>query len=92
MCQHPDALGRFFWDDATSRVVAVTKFACATELGDLQIRSLVTHDMPISHELVGDLQHGGALVRHFFRGDDVEAHIDLAALLASGVVEPPLRW
>jgi hypothetical protein len=91
VCQHPDALGRFFWDDATNRVVAVTKFVCATELGDLRIRSLVTHDLPISHELVGDLQHGVALVRHFFRGDDVEARIDLASLPASGVVEPPLR-
>jgi hydrogenase/urease accessory protein HupE len=90
-CQHPDALGRFFWDGATSRVVAVTKFVCEAALGDLRIRSLVTHDMPISHELVGDLQHGGALVRHFFRGDDVEAHIDLASLPASGVVEPPLH-
>jgi hydrogenase/urease accessory protein HupE len=90
-CQHPDALGRFFWDDATSRVVAVTKFVCPTELGDLRIRSLVTHDMPIPHELVGDLQHGGALVRHFFSGDDVEAHIDLASLPASGVFEPPLH-
>ena len=88
-CGHPDALGRFFWDDATNRVVAVTKFVCATELGDLQIRSLVTHDMPVPHELVGDLQHGGALVRHFFRGDDVEAHVDLASLPASGVVAPP---
>jgi hydrogenase/urease accessory protein HupE len=90
-CQHPDGLGRFFWDGATSRVVAVTKFVCAADLGELRIRSLVTHDMPISHELVGDLQHGGALVRHFFRGDDVEAHIDLAALPSSGVVEPPLH-
>jgi hydrogenase/urease accessory protein HupE len=87
-CEHPDALGRFFWDDATKRVVAVTKFVCAADLGDLTIRSLVTHDMPISHELVGDLQHGGALVRHFFRGDDVEAHVELASLPASGVVEP----
>jgi hydrogenase/urease accessory protein HupE len=91
VCQHPDALGRFFWDDATNRVVAVTKFVCATELGDVRIRSLVTHDMPIPHELVGDLQHGGALVRHFFRGDDVEAHIEFASLPASGVVEPPLH-
>jgi hydrogenase/urease accessory protein HupE len=90
-CRHPDALGRFFWDDATKRVVAVTKFVCETELGDLRIRSLVTHDMPVSHELVGDLQHGGALVRHFFRGDDVEAHVDLASLPASGVVEPALH-
>jgi hydrogenase/urease accessory protein HupE len=90
-CQHPDALGRFFWDDATNRVVAVTKFVCASELGDLRIRSLVTHDMPIPHELVGDLQHGGALVRTFFRGDDVEAHVDVAALPATGVIEPPVR-
>ena len=32
--------------------------------------------MPYSHELVGDLQHGATLVRHFFLGDDVEARID----------------
>jgi hypothetical protein len=47
--------------------------------------------MPFPHELVGDLQHGGVLVRHFFAGDDVEAHIDLASLPQSGVVEPPRR-
>jgi hydrogenase/urease accessory protein HupE len=88
-CRHPDALGRFFWDDRTNRVLAVTKFECISDLGVLTIRSLVTHDMPISHELVGDLQHGGALVRHFFRGDDTEARIDLASLPASGMVEPP---
>jgi hydrogenase/urease accessory protein HupE len=88
-CRHPDALGRFFWDDRTSRVLAVTKFECTSDLSVLTIRSLITHDMPISHELVGDLQHGGALVRHFFRGDDTEACIDLASLPSSGVVEPP---
>jgi hydrogenase/urease accessory protein HupE len=88
-CRHPDALGRFFWDDRTNRVLAVTKFECPSDLSVLTIRSLVTHDMPISHELVGDLQHGGALVRHFFRGDDTEARIDIASLPASGVVEPP---
>ncbi len=88
-CKHPDDLGRFFWDGHTNRVVAVTKFVCDGALTDLTIHSLVTHDMPTSHELVGDLQHGGALVRHFFRGDDVEAHIVLSELPASGVVEPP---
>src|SRR5437899_9174137 len=55
-CSHPAELGRFFWDEATSRVLAVTKYECRAALTELTIRSLVTHDMPTSHELVGDLQ------------------------------------
>jgi hypothetical protein len=88
LCSHPHELGRFFWDENTHDVLAVTKFACASELTDITIRSLVTHDMPMSHELVGDLQHGSVLVRHFFLGDDIEAKIALRSLPASGVVEP----
>jgi hypothetical protein len=84
-CAHPDQLGRFFWDQPTGRVLAVTRFTCAADLSQLTIRSLVTHDMPISHELVGDLQHGQSLERSFFYGDDhVEARIDLAALPPPG--------
>lgn len=79
-CSHPDQLGRFFWDEPTGRVLAVTKYRCASELRQLTIRSLLTHDMPSSHELVGDLQYRRALVRSFFSGDDVEAHIALASL------------
>jgi hydrogenase/urease accessory protein HupE len=79
-CTHPDQLGRFFWDEPTGRVLAVTKFRCTSALSELTIRSLVTHDTPPSHELVGDLQHGQALVRSFFRGDDVEAHVSLRSL------------
>jgi hydrogenase/urease accessory protein HupE len=88
-CAHPDRLARFFWDPATRRVVAVTSFTCAGALHDLAIRSRLTHDMPVSHELVGDLQHGDALMRNFFRGDDTEAHVALGDLPASGVVEAP---
>jgi len=88
LCTHPHELGRFFWDENTHDVLAVTKFVCGSELTELTIRSLVTHDMPMSHELVGDLQHGSALVRHFFSGDDIEAQIALGSLPASGVVEP----
>jgi len=87
-CSHPPQLGRFFWDENTHNVLAVTKFACASELTDLTIRSLVTHDMPVSHELVGDLQHGNVLVRYFFVGDDIETHVALGSLPASGVVAP----
>jgi hypothetical protein len=87
-CTHSRELGRFFWDESTHNVLAVTKFACVSELSALTIRSLVTHDMPVSHELVGDLQHGEVLVRHFFVGDDVEAHVTLGSLPASGVVAP----
>jgi hypothetical protein len=84
-CTHPDQLGRFFWDAPTGRVLAVTRFDCASDLGELTIRSLVTRDMPISHELVGDLQHGRSLERSFFYGDDnVEARINLAALSPPG--------
>jgi hydrogenase/urease accessory protein HupE len=83
-CAHPAELGRFFWDEATSRVVAVTKYECKSALTELTIRSLVTHDMPTSHELVGDLQHGHALVRSFFFGDNVEDRISIASLRASG--------
>jgi len=83
-CSHPDQLGRFFWDEPTGRVLAVTKYRCASELDQLTIRSLVTHDMPSSHELVGDLQYRRALVRSFFAGDDVEAHIAVRSLRQTG--------
>jgi hypothetical protein len=90
LCAHPAELGRFFWDERTSRVVAVTKFTCGAELGVLTIRSLVTHDMPMSHELVGDLRYGRALERSFFANDNVEARIALASLApASEAVRPP---
>ena len=79
-CSHPDQLGRFFWDEPTGRVLAVTSYRCAADLQQLTIRSLVTHDMPSSHELVGDLQYQRALVRSFFSGDDIEAQIALASL------------
>lgn len=87
-CTHPDELAQFFWDEQTLHVLAVTTFACSAPLTSLTIRSLVTHDMPYAHELVGDLRHGAVIVRHYFVGDDVEAHIDLGSLPASGVVEP----
>ena len=83
-CAHPDELGRFFWDERTQRVVAVTKFVCAAPLGELTIRAAVTHDMPTAHELVGDLRHGRALERSFFFGDDLEARISLPALPQTG--------
>jgi hydrogenase/urease accessory protein HupE len=83
-CTHPDRLGRFFWHAPTGRVLAVTKFSCASDLSRLTIRSLVTHDMPTSHELVGDLQYRRALVRSFFHGDDVEAQIVVSALPQTG--------
>jgi hypothetical protein len=35
------------------------------------------------------LQHGGALVRNFFRGDETEARVALAALPSTGVVKAP---
>ena len=79
-CTHPAELGRFFFDETTGRVLAVTRFHCAAAPATLTIRSLVTHDLPLPHELVGDLQYRHALVRSFFSGDDVEARIALAAL------------
>jgi hypothetical protein len=89
-CTHAGELGRFFWDESTHSVLAVTKFVCASELTDLTIRSLVTHDMVPSHELVGDLQYRAVLVRHFFAGDDVEARVVLGSLPASGFIAPRL--
>jgi hydrogenase/urease accessory protein HupE len=83
-CSHTDELRRFFWDEATGRVLAVTRYQCASPLRELTIRSLVTHDLPLPHELVGDLQHGRALSRSFFAGDDVEARISLPSLPQSG--------
>jgi hypothetical protein len=84
-CLHPPELGRFFWDEPTGRILAVTRFTCPGDLRALTIRSLVTHDLPISHELVGDLKHGRALERSFFYGDDnVEARILLPALPQTG--------
>jgi hydrogenase/urease accessory protein HupE len=87
-CAHPPELSRFFFDEQTVHVLAVTTFTCSAPLTNLTIRSLVTHDMPYAHELVGDLQHGAVIARRFFVGDDVEAHIDLGALPASGVDQP----
>ncbi len=87
-CSHPDQLNPFYLDESIGHLVAVTSFTCASPLTNLTIHSLVTHDMPYSHELVGDLQHGAVLVRHFFLGDDVEAHIDIGSLPPSGIVAP----
>lgn len=79
-CAHPDRLGRFFWDEATGRVLAVTKFTCATDLHELAIHAAVTHDMPTSHELVGDFTYNGANVRDYFANDDLDTTIDLSTL------------
>jgi hypothetical protein len=87
-CRHPADLSRLSWDETILRVIAVTTFTCDAPLTKLDIRSLVTHDMPYAHELVSDLLHGEVIVRHFYAGDDTEAHIDLTSLPASGVVEP----
>jgi hypothetical protein len=79
-CEHPPQLAQFFWDEPSNRALAVTKFVCRSKLAHLTIRSRVSHDMPVAHELVGDLRHGRALVRSFFSGDDAEASIDLSSL------------
>jgi hypothetical protein len=79
-CTHPAQLARFGFDAKTGRVLAVTKFTCPSDLVDLTVRSLVTHDMPTSHTLVGDLQFGRVFDREFFVGDDVEARIPIATL------------
>jgi hydrogenase/urease accessory protein HupE len=88
-CGHRDELGRFFWDERTNRVLAVTSFDCGGELHELTIRSLVTHDMPVSHELFGDLLHGHALVRDVFSGDSVEARVVLPSLPQDGTASVP---
>jgi hydrogenase/urease accessory protein HupE len=88
-CEHPPALGTFFWDVASDHVIAVTKFECGSPLDDLVIRSVVTRDMPLRHDMVGDLRHGRALVRHFFSSTDVEAHVALSSLpQVPGSVDP----
>jgi hydrogenase/urease accessory protein HupE len=87
-CAHPSELGRFFRDEQTTHVLAVTKFSCASDLDEVTIRSLVTHDLPVPHELVGDLQHGETLVRRFFVGDEVETTISFRSLPSSGIDEP----
>jgi hydrogenase/urease accessory protein HupE len=87
-CSHPDHFEPFYLDEHIGHLVAVTSFTCPSALTDLTIHSVVTHDMPYSHELVGDLQVGATLVRHFFLGDDVEARIDIGSLPPSGTVQP----
>jgi hypothetical protein len=82
-CEHPPQLTEFFWDSPSNRALAVTKFVCRSKLAHLTIRSRVTHDMPVAHELVGDLRQGRALVRSFFSGDDAEANVDLSSLTPS---------
>ncbi len=79
-CEHPATLARFFWDAAGDHVIAVTKFECDSPLDELVIHSVVTRDMPLPHDLVGDLRHGRALVRHFFSSHDIEARIALSSL------------
>ncbi|HEY2512102.1 MAG TPA: HupE/UreJ family protein [Polyangiaceae bacterium] len=88
-CVHPPALASFFWDAARDHVIAVTKFECSAPLDDLVFRSQVTRDMPLPHELVGDLRHGGALVRHFFTASDVEMRVALSSL-APGITDSSL--
>jgi hypothetical protein len=76
-CDHPPEVTQFFWDPPSDRALAVTAFVCHAKLAHLTIRSRVTHDMPIAHELVGDLRHGSALERSFFAAEDAEAQVDL---------------
>jgi hypothetical protein len=83
-CGHAPQLSRFFWDEATKRVVAVTSFVCPADLREVTIRSLVTHDMPTSHQLVGDLLFEGVQTRSTFSGDEVEAHLSLPELATTG--------
>jgi hypothetical protein len=79
-CSHPAKLSHFGWDRDTKRVVAVTKFTCSSAFRDLTIHSLVTHDMPIPHELVGDLLYGKKLVRSFFNGYSTKTTLHLDSL------------
>jgi hypothetical protein len=79
-CEHPPALARFEWDPAGDHVVAVTEFTCDAPLDDLVVRSVVTRDMTLQHDLVGDVRHGRALFRHFFTATDLEAHVVLSSL------------
>jgi len=79
-CEHPPQVAQLFWDDPSNHALAVTKFVCRSKLAHLTIRSRLTHDMPVAHELVGDLRHGRALARSFFSAEDAEATIDLTSL------------
>jgi hydrogenase/urease accessory protein HupE len=88
-CTHLPALAAFFWSATGDHVIAVTKFDCPSPLGALVIRSVVTRDMPLRHDTVGDLRHGRALVRHFFSGTDTEAHVDLSSLPQAGPGSTP---
>ena len=92
-CSHPLELGRFFWDDRIQRALAVTSFSCSAPLRTLGIRSLVTHDMAVSHALIGDLQFRRAFVRSMFVADRTEASIELADLPQDGeaTMPPPIR-
>ncbi len=87
-CDHPPEVTQFFWDEPSNRALAVTKFVCRSKLAHLTVRSRVTHDMPVAHELVGDLRHGRALVRSFFSGDDAEVTVDLTSLTPSAPPRP----
>jgi hypothetical protein len=79
-CDHPPLVTQFFWDPPSDRALAVTEFVCHAKLAHLKIRSRVTHDMPVAHELVGDLRHGPALERSFFAAEDAEAEVDLTSV------------
>jgi hypothetical protein len=85
-CEHPPELAQFFWDSPSDRALAVTEFVCHSKLAHLTIRSRVTHDMPVAHELVGDLRHGSSLARSFFAAEDAEAQVDVSSLASPSSV------
>lgn len=84
LCEHPATLASFFWESSSDHVVAVTKFTCASSLDVVVVRSTVTRDMPLPHELVGDLRVGQSLVRHFFTARDTEQRVRLPSLAQAG--------
>ncbi|HEY2514230.1 MAG TPA: HupE/UreJ family protein, partial [Polyangiaceae bacterium] len=80
-CDHPAEVAQFVWDAPSDRALAITEFVCHAKLAHLTIRSRVTHDMPIAHELVGDLRSGSSLERSFFAAEDAEAQVDLTSVV-----------
>jgi hypothetical protein len=92
-CTHAGELSRFFWDEPTFHIVAVTKFVCPAELHDITVRSRVTHDLPVAHQLVGDLLYRRVLARTMFTSELAEQHVSLPALPESGEIwiPPPVR-
>jgi hydrogenase/urease accessory protein HupE len=87
-CTAAPELLRFFYDSPTNRVVAATKYACPTDLGDVAFHSTLTPEMPTPHELVGDFQYSKASERRFLSAEETDVHVLVHAMRQAELAAP----